>query len=424
MRIADSHHLRARVVAEMHMRRMPPLVAPVTMTQTVRLLTPAERDAEIAHLETLATIVPDALTIRHRDVAGRSEGGVEILWERHSEATTATVISPADPLAPFNHCPAADRALQWLETAPGGVIRAARIAIVRDEAAAEAIVPTLGFAMAELVSCRLGTARLWSDFHIHEDGYGRLLVAAGDVAPTDLGRLVQRIQELGNYRNLALLGLPLVQSESEKLLDLESALAQIAGQMSDDADDAAQLDELCVLSAQVAAITTATGFRLSATAAYAQIVHDRLSSLDCVDINGFQSLAEFTDRRLLPAVRTCASFAQRLETLSVRIERATSLLRTRVDLAMQAQNVELLRSMDASASRQLSLQRVVEGLSVVAASYYTLGLLGYFFPLFSNRLGISEHSIAALAVVPVFVLIFAFLRWRSRRVIDRRNERH
>ena len=122
--------MRARVVAEMHMRRMPPLVAPVAMTQTVRLLTPAERDAELAHLKTLATIVPDALNIRQRDAAGRTEEGVEILWERHSEATTATVISPADLHSPFTHCPAADRALQWLETAPGGVIRAARIAIV------------------------------------------------------------------------------------------------------------------------------------------------------------------------------------------------------------------------------------------------------------------------------------------------------
>jgi len=416
---ADSHYLRARVVAEMHMRRMPPLVAPVTMTQTVRLLTPAERDAELAHLKTLATIVPDALNIRQRDAAGGTEGGVEILWERHSEATTATVISPADPQAPFTHGPAAERAFQWLEAAPGGVIRAARIAIVVSEDAAEALIPTLDFAMSELVSCRLGTARLWSDFHIHEDGYGRLLVAAGNVAPADLGRLVQRIQELGNYRNLALLGLPLVQSESEKLLGLEDALAQIAEQMSNGVDDAALLDELCALSAQAAAITTATGFRLSATAAYAQIAHDRLSSLACADIDGFQSLAEFTDRRLLPAVRTCASFVQRLETLSVRIERATSLLRTRVDLAMQAQNVELLRSMDASAARQLSLQRVVEGLSAVAVSYYTLGLLGYFFPLLSNWLGLSEHSIAALAVLPVVVLIVAFLRWRSRGVIDR-----
>ena len=416
---ADSHHLRARVVAEMHMRRMPPLVAPVTMTQTVRLLTAAERDDERAHLETMATLVPESLIIRQRDASGRSESGVEILWERHSEATTATIISPADPNQPFTHCRAADRALQWLEAAPGGVIRAARIAIVEHEAAAEALVPTMGFAMAELVSCRLGTARLWSDFHIHGDGYGRLLVAAGEVAPADLGRLVQRIQELGNYRNLTLLGLPLVQSESQKLLGLESALAQIAGQMSDGTDDAALLDQLCALSAQAAAITTATGFRMSATAAYAQIAHDRLASLDCTDVGGFQSLAEFTDRRLLPAVRTCASFVQRLETLSVRIERATSMLRTRVDLAMQAQNVELLRSMDANAARQLRLQRVVEGLSAVAVSYYALGLLTYVFPLLSNWTDEPENLISAWAVLPVIILVVSFLRWRSREPIDR-----
>ena len=419
MKSADSHHLRARVVAEMHMRRMPSLVAPVTMTQTVRLLTAAERDDELAHLETMATLVPESLIIRQRDASGRSESGVEILWERHSEATTATIISPADPNQPFTHCRAADRALQWLEAAPGGVIRAARIAIVEHEAAAEALVPTMGFAMAELVSCRLGTARLWSDFHIHGDGYGRLLVAAGEVAPADLGRLVQRIQELGNYRNLTLLGLPLVQSESQKLLGLESALAQIAGQMSDGTDDAALLDQLCALSAQAAAITTATGFRMSATAAYAQIAHDRLASLDCTDVGGFQSLAEFTDRRLLPAVRTCASFVQRLETLSVRIERATSMLRTRVDLAMQAQNVELLRSMDANAARQLRLQRVVEGLSAVAVSYYALGLLTYVFPLLSNWTDEPENLISAWAVLPVIILVVSFLRWRSREPIDR-----
>ena len=419
VRTAESHPLRARVVAEMHMRRMPPLVAPVTMTQTVRLLTAAERDDERAHLETMATLVPDSLIIRQRDASGRSESGVEILWERHSEATTATIISPADPNQPFTHCRAADRALQWLETAPGGVIRAARIAIVEHEAAAELLVPKMGFAMAELVSCRLGTARLWSDFHIHEDGYGRLLVAAGEVVPADLGRLVQRIQELGNYRNLTLLGLPLVQSESQKLLGLEGALAQIAGQMSDGTDDAALLDQLCALSAQAAAITTATGFRMSATAAYAQIAHDRLASLDCTDVGGFQSLAEFTDRRLLPAVRTCASFVQRLETLSVRIERATSMLRTRVDLAMQAQNVELLRSMDANAARQLRLQRVVEGLSAVAVSYYALGLLTYVFPLLSTWTGEPENLISAWAVLPVIILVMSFLRWRSREPIDR-----
>lgn len=409
-----SHPLRDRIVSEMHMRRIPPLAAPVTMTQTVRLLAPEDRDAERAHIGAMPGVASEALGIRDRDAAGRGADGVELLWERHSEASTTTIIAPSHERAPFVASAAADAALAWLEAAPGRVIRATRIAIVADEPAALAVLPGLGFSPSELVSCRLGGARLWSDFHLHADGYGRLLIAAGDVAPADLGRLVQRIQELGNYRNLALIGLPLVQSESGKLAALEDALAAIAARMAEPGEAAALLDELCDLSASVTAITTATGFRMSATAAYAQIAQDRLASLHCADVPGFQSLEDFTDRRLLPAVRTCASFVQRLETLSVRIERATSLLRTRVDLAMQAQNVELLRSMDANAARQLRLQHLVEGLSVVAVSYYALALLAHFFPVIARWTGMPEARIGAIAVVPVIILVALFLRWRTR----------
>lgn len=409
-----SHPLRDRIVSEMHMRRMPPLAAPVTMTQTVRLLTPEDRDAERAHIAAMPGVSAGQLGMRERDAAGRTTQGVELLWERHSEASTTTTIAPSHEHAPFVASAAADATLAWLEAAPGRVIRATRIAIVADEAAAMAVLPALDFSPSELVSCRLGSARLWSDFRLHDDGYGRLLIAAGDGAPADLGRLVQRIQELGNYRNLALLGLPMVQSESGKLAALEEALASIAARMAEPGEAATLLDELCDLSASVTAITAATGFRMSATAAYAKIAQDRLASLDCADVAGFQSLEEFTDRRLLPAVRTCASFVQRLETLSVRIERATSLLRTRVDLAMQAQNVELLRSMDANAARQLRLQHLVEGLSVVAVSYYALALIGHFFPVIARWTGMPEARIGAIAVVPVIVLVALFLRWRTR----------
>ena len=64
----------------------------------------------------------------------------------------------------------------------------------------------------DMVSCHSGSgARLWSDFRIGDDGYGRLVVAAWGMKAADISRVVQRIQELGNYRNLALLGLPVAQ---------------------------------------------------------------------------------------------------------------------------------------------------------------------------------------------------------------------
>ena len=384
------------------------------MTQTVRVLDPADRDAERAHIMAMPGVAPAAMVDRPRDINGRANGGIEMTWERHSEASTTTVIAPSQAESPFTTD--ASAALAWLEAAPGAVIRATKIAIVADEAVAETLLPSLAFRRDQLVSCRVGATRIWSDFQLRDDGYGRLLVAGGETPPTDLGRTIQRVQELGNYRNLALLGLPLAQSESASLAALEQRLDTITQRIAgaSEGTEAALLDELCEVAAKAAAIDTGTGFRMSATRAYAQIVQDRLESLGAIEIPGYQSLGDFTDRRMLPAIRTCASFVQRLEALSVRIERTTSLLRTRVDLAMQFSNAALLRSMDANAARQLKLQHLVEGLSVIAVSYYAFSLIAKLFPLVEQFFGVREDRLQAMLVLPVIVLVAIYLRWRAR----------
>ena len=396
---------------------MPALSPTICMTQTVRMVDPGDRDAERAHVMTMPGVPSATVADRPRDANGNADGGIEMMWERHSEASTATVIAPSPAEAPF--ATEAAEALRWLEAAPGVVIRATKIAIVPDERSAEAILPSLAFHREHLVSCRIGPTRIWSDFQLAPDGYGRLLVASGDILPADLGRTIQRLQELGNYRNLALLGLPLAQSEGILLTALEQRLGTITQRITgaSQGTEAALLDELCEVTATAAAIDTRTSFRMSATQAYSQIAHDRLDSLSMTQIAGFQSLGDFTDRRMLPAVRTCASFVQRLEALSIRIERTTSLLRTRVDLATQASNVELLRSMDANAARQLKLQSLVEGLSVIAVSYYAFSLFAEAFPLIERLSQIPEDRLRAALILPVVGLVAIYLRWRSRRVI-------
>lgn len=47
----------------------------------------------------------------------------------------------------------------------------------------------------------------------------------------------------------------------------------------------------------------------------------------------------FIERRLAPGIRTCNAVRDRLEDLSRRISQAADLLRTRVELAIQGQNV-------------------------------------------------------------------------------------
>ena len=83
------------------------------------------------------------------------------------------------------------------------------------------------------------------------------------------------------------------------------------------------------------------------------------------------------ERRLAPAMETCTSVAARQEALAARLNRSNDMLRTRVNLAQERQTQSVLDSLNRSASRQLRLQQAVEGLSVVAISYYGVGLAGY-----------------------------------------------
>ncbi|MNV67169.1 hypothetical protein D3C71_1599560 [compost metagenome] len=103
----------------------------------------------------------------------------------------------------------------------------------------------------------------------------------------------------------------------------------------------------------------------------------RIVELREIRIEGLPTVGEFMDRRLAPAIRTCEAVESRLQALSQRVARASDLLRTRVEIAVEGQNAELLLSMDKRAQLQLRLQETVEGLSVVAISYYLVGIVGY-----------------------------------------------
>lgn len=241
------------------------------------------------------------------------------------------------------------------------------------------------------------------DFRLNPDGYGRLLVHDRGLMHDEPGQLLLRLQELGNYRNMALLGLPLAQSRTPEVSRLETRLAELTHAVSERASqDETLLDELSFLSAELARIIAETRYRMSATRAYAQLSVDRLAGLKIGAVRGFQSLDDFTERRLVPAVRTCDSFSARLDDLSRRASWTSDLLRTRIDIALARQNRDLLASMDARTKVQLLLQQAVEGLSVVAITYYAVALLEHMLGVVS----FVSHDVAMAFIVPVtFALV-------------------
>jgi uncharacterized membrane-anchored protein len=224
-----------------------------------------------------------------------------------------------------------------------------------------------------------GAASVFTDFRIGADGCSRFLVLDHALGDRQAGRYVQRLLEIETYRMMALLAFPLARDVGATLTAAEARLARITERMIDiaPAEEPQLLDDLTRLAAEVERSESASRYRFGAAAAYYRLVRQRVGELREVRLPRVQTIEEFMNRRLAPAMATCESVARRQEELSARVARASQLLRTRVDVALERQNQSLLESMDRRARVQLRLQQTVEGLSVAAITYYAAGLVGY-----------------------------------------------
>lgn len=412
------HELRRQVVSEMHLRRWPLVSVPGQVLQWVLMVEEAERPAEQALLAQLprpagqaasADAASTAAPLLHK--TAEVTPGVTLAWERHSEGSSLALFAREGDEG-------LEQAVAWARGHPGTALRATRITLVADDEAAAAILPQFAFAPGETVSCLFfDRARLWADFRIKEDGFGHVLIAANGTDPRDLTRAVQQLQDLGNYRNRALLGLPVAKAAWAKLDEAEARLSDLARRVAQAAaPDDELMEGLTALSIELTAIASEIGYRLGATAAYAELVEERLAGLSVRPIDGYASLVHFTQRRFRPAVRTCASVSARQRQLSARAGQLASLLRTRIETRIERQNASLLGSMERSAKLQLRLQQLVEGLSVVALSYYLIGLLGYVLKAAGKAVpGLNADLALGALVIPVMAGIwFALHRLKAR----------
>lgn len=194
------------------------------------------------------------------------------------------------------------------------------------------------------------------------------------------GRLIQRLLEIETYRVLALLSLPLARESSPRIRTVDEELALVAAKISgtnSDENDSVLLTQLSSLATEIESIAAKNSYRFGATKAYYGIVQQRLDELRLSRLEGLPTLSEFIKRRLTPAKKTCDHTAARQDALSKRVSRIGSLLRVRVEVELEKQNQKVLESTNKRIGLQLRLQETVEGLSVVAISYYLVDLLAY-----------------------------------------------
>jgi uncharacterized membrane-anchored protein len=255
-------------------------------------------------------------------------------------------------------------------------------------------------------------------FRMGEDGFERILVLApADTSEARAGRISQRLLELETYRLMALRGLPVAKALSPVLSQAEAQLADITARLErKDDSDQALLDVLVSLAARIERATAEHGYRFSATRAYDTLVRQRIAELRERPIAGTQTVGEFMQRRLSPAMATVEATSQRLTSLSERVSRTSALLRTRVDIATETQNQVLLEKLTRGQELQLKLQSTVEGLSIAAISYYVVSLVMYLAKAL-NKLGLPVHP---ETVTGLSIPLILWAVWRlTRRVHEK-----
>lgn len=355
----------------------------------------------------------------------QSFGEFEVRWERHTEFSSYSFTVYGEHSAPFEHPPIGLLPVDWLQAVPGEVISAVHIEVL--ETSGE--VPdreTLRqyFEGQRLIGSELrdGAATIWSALRLHSDSFNRILLLNNSLNECQSGRVLRALLELEAYRNMMLLAFPKAQDVSAQVSKMESQLARLVRQISGERiveQEQQQLAELSDLAAAIAELIAQSRYRFDAGRAYYQMVQSRLDELEEREINELQTMAAFIDRRLSPALRTIEAAKRRLDDLAGRVDRASDFLRTRIDMAIEAQNQALLKSMDRRAQMQFSLQQTVEGLSVVVITYYVLSLIGYLLDAADTfSLGFSSERTIAI-MMPVVLIVVWMLSRRIHKKIKR-----
>lgn len=418
--LPKDHPKRFELSNEVHARPPHPIKAPAKVSCIALKTERPFHDDDRAYIHELTKVFDVPPPERGKKYHIVQMPNAVLVWEHHTEFMRYTVI--VDEATDFSEPALNVLPDEWLANMPGEMISAVHLNITKEDGR-EAMVKT---ARAQIRSDTLigsevagGLGLVATDFRLHEDGFSRFAILDNGLSATHLGRTVQRLLDVETYRIMALLALPMAQDLILKLSRWEYALSQITSEMSDtEADtDTDLLERLTSLQAAIELGYAQSQFRFGAASAYYALVQRRTSELRESRVTDMQTFTEFIERRLAPAMRTSSSVENRMRTLSQRVDRATQLLSTKVNISLEQQNQKLMENMDRRAALQLRLQQTVEGLSIAAISYYLIGIVNYVAKgLQATNPAIKPELITGISV-PFVLGLTAYSVWRMRRHI-------
>jgi uncharacterized membrane-anchored protein len=355
-----------------------------------------------------------------------------VRWQLHTEYYTYQLwYLPADPSRKMTFGP-----LEWPGPAPrceafGEVVTAVDM-IVTDRASE--VAPDFGLAADRTwFGGRVfgGANLLFTDFVPDANGRRRYLLHGHDrealahITPF----AADCIAKIENYYHLILTPLPSFSAAMDQVYLLEKR--QLAGHdtlaRGLAAAEPAQLQEwLLTLTdalAEVSRLGEAIRYNLSSAGPYDSILRTTVEDLREQPLERLESLGAYVLRRIRGIADGYQRLLQRIEALEQAFERMVAVIRTRIDLAMEQQNLTILSSVDRTTKLQVRLQRMVESLSVVVQAYYLTGLGSYVFKAMEHHGWLADASTATALFIPAALGLAFFLTWQAKRLLTRDTEK-
>lgn len=413
------HDNRWLIHAETHARPVSSLAGPATIRRVAFMSVDRGRD-----LALLQRQMAELGGISDHDLGSARQleferDGRNVIWEMHSEFATLTWKSPLGDTTIW------PKGIGLELHTNVALVSATRVDVIDDDS----IDPPRLAQLAENSLCHsaiyVGQARIATDFVADADRFVSFVVAARSCGAQRRGVIVRRLLEIETYRCFALLGLPVARQVGGRLQGYEQSLAAIMGEIGEGSSAQAHqssLEALHKLSVEVGRTVEETSFRFAATQAYGQIIAERLARLGETPIGESTTIQRYLDNRVQPALATCRAMEKRLTELGTKVQRSIELLDATITVSIQTQTQDVLDTILSTAQSQYRLQETVEGLSIIAISYYALGILGYIAEGLHGLIPV-EKPVLLTILAPVVVLTVFFGIRRLRRTIHNGPQR-
>ena len=269
-----------------------------------------------------------------------------------------------------------------------------------------------------------------TSFTPDDEGRERYWVSVGP-SQGDLSRLkdiVDAIVRIETYYHLLLMQKPLFSAAVDQVYKFEQVhlkQREIITSHIAHADSQALQRWLNTLTQDLLKTNRMAGtlhFELSASLPYDKIVHATLTSLAEQSMESYRPISDYVLSGITGVAEGYQQLLRRIDTLRGGFEGMIAIIRTRIDLILEAQNLALLQSVDKTTKSQVLLQHTVEGLSVIVIAYYLAGLAGYVFKGLSEMGWLKNANIASAVFVPIAIgLAFAVTTF-SKKYLHKKLE--